>query len=678
MASTLVKCYANQSTYIDNKFPTTNFSNASELLVEEMFESDAPGGKRERISFISFNTNDKKLEKKQISVSFSICARDKGDSGNILCHRSKLPFVTQDMTYINSSEVYYDRDTYIEGISPDSTYQDNRSTVITYKLLVKNIIDNGIVLLPGINYQTFGVKPYNSTNPPYLEIIYHDIIPLVTDRYPSKFLDKKNPCTFSWKFSLDKEPTYGTVKQASSKFRYRTKGETTYTEVLIEGETNTHTLPENTLTADEIEWQVIVTSDDNIESTQSDWVSVTTVDSIPTCQVVYPNDTFIDGTQDNLFTWSHIIDTGSPQTKYDLQYSTDGTVWVDLSTETTPRESYHVAADTLPAGSIKWRVRTYNTDDVSGEWSVPGSIVIRSAPPVPSIVSIDKKSRPTIQWGSVGQEAFRLTVFQESKTVYETGVVGTNKKQFKLPIYLEDGNYKFELSIINVYGLESKPLIGSLDVLTTKPGVAQLTMKYLENAVKLFIRLNPLVTKAYIMRNAVPIKKITTQTEWIDYNASGSNSYVIRSVDANDNFADSELLWAATEIKRAVIAPVVDTSYILELKVRRDNPITKRGTVDLSGTPKYFAGREYPVFVFSQTTNETKELFYTFRSQAEFDKFKHIVSLRKTILYRDYQNEVFYGVVTSYEFDKDKYGIDVSFQMTKVDYREEISYDMGV
>ncbi len=202
------------------------------------------------------------------------------------------------------------------------------------------------------------VQGHAGKNPPYVIYNYADVIPFASNMFPSKFVDKKIDNTFRWNFDYYKYDVTGTIKQASAKLRYRNKSDTNYTEIAIAGETNTYTIPANTFTANEIEWQVIVTSDDGITSETENWTTLTTIDSAPKCEAVFPNGIFIDGTQNNTFMWDHIIDTGSPQSKYELQYSTDGTTWINLSTESTARESYTVPADTLPAGNLKWRVRT--------------------------------------------------------------------------------------------------------------------------------------------------------------------------------------------------------------------------------------------------------------------------------------------------------------------------------
>ena len=69
------------------------------------------------------------------------------------------------------------------------------------------------------------------------------------------------------------------------------------------------------------------------------------------------------------FKWQHIIETGTEQTKFDIEKSSDGVSFTALASQTTAIQSYVVAANALAAGTIYWRVRTYNTDNAAGAWS---------------------------------------------------------------------------------------------------------------------------------------------------------------------------------------------------------------------------------------------------------------------------------------------------------------------
>lgn len=522
------------------------------------------------------------------------------------------------------------------------------------------------------------VHSHTNTYPPYRIETYDDVIPFASNIIPSKFLDKKVSNTFKWNFDYDKTNVIGTLKQKSAKFRYRNVGNTNYTEVLIDGETSEYTLPANTFAGNSVQWQVIVTSDDGIESTQTEWITLTTIDSNPISEAIFPNGVLIDSTKDNAFMWNHIIDTNTPQTKFDLQYTVNGTDWITLASETTSRQNYTVPANTFKDEQIKWRVRTYNTDGVSSSWSNIAGVVIKQAPDMPNLISVENKARPIIAWGAIGQEAFRIEVLSNNDIIYQSDLIVINKKQFKIPIYLNDGDYTIKLYITNKYGMESKPLIVNIAISTIKPPAPIVTATNVDNGIKLTISKSSSDAKMYILRNGVPIKKLMNETEWFDYSANKDNKYIVRVIDANDNFNDSEPIMAITSIKYATIAPITNTSAIVNLKHTRGNPLIHRGSVNLIGDNHYFAGRPLPVYEFSEHLNEIKQFNYTFRFQNGFDLFKQLVLLRNTVIYRNNRGETIYGIITSFEYQSDKYSTDVSFNIQKCDYSEAINYDLEV
>ncbi len=245
---------------------------------------------------------------------------------------------------------------------------------------------------------------------------------------------------------------------------------------------------------------------------------------------------------------------------------------------------------------------------------------------------------------------------------------------FKVPIYLDDGDYTFDLSIINYYNLESKPTTGTIFVQTQKPSKIGATYEILNHGVK-FKFIPQGVSKFYILRDGIPIKKLTTETEWIDYAVNGNATYNIRAIDANDNFNDSEDIYVSVPLEYSVLSPVYDLSFMLPLKVLRDNPITQNGSVNYDVSNKMFAGREYPIAVFTQHKSHIIPLNYTFRTIDEFEIFKRIADMRTTLLYRSNKGDKVYGIIQSYEYNRDKNGIDVSFTVQRVDYNEQISYD---
>ena len=83
-----------------------------------------------------------------------------------------------------------------------------------------------------------------------------------------------------------------------------------------------YTSPANTFTTDDIEWQVEVTANTGAAGT-SEWIHVNTQDALSTPVCVSPVGAIVEDTQGVTFVWRHEISTGTAQTAYELQTSSN-------------------------------------------------------------------------------------------------------------------------------------------------------------------------------------------------------------------------------------------------------------------------------------------------------------------------------------------------------------------
>ncbi len=491
------------------------------------------------------------------------------------------------------------------------------------------------------------ISNHLSTHKPYRRVTFADIDTYTTNRFPNKFVDKKVANTFSWEFRTRSSPSTGIpLTQKSAKLRYRNKGVTEYTEIAIDGSQNSYTIPANTFTANNIEWQVIVTSDDDIESTQSDWVAVTTVDSIPSTQIVSPLNEFIDGTKEQTFSWQHVIDTGTAQTKFDMQIKATDT-WVDFASEITTNQYYIVVADTLPAGTIQWRVRTYNTDNISGEWSEPAGIVARSSPKPPYNISITATSKPVVRWQAEGQTAFQVIVYSGEKLVYNSGKLRSLEKIHTVTDYLANGSYSVALYIYNSYELASEPTIQTVTIDAFKPLKPTVIAEQVENGVRFTVTNTQ--DKMQLICNGKLISEFSNATVY-DYTNVGTNNYIIRVIDNNDNFEDSDVVTATTIIKGAIIALANSPYNLIFLNFSSDESITKTGQIGYECVDVQYAGRAYPCFEFGESHTQTFQLKYSIYNKLEFEKFKSLIAKNETIIYRDFDGNKIFGIISSFNY----------------------------
>lgn len=240
----------------------------------------------------------------------------------------------------------------------------------------------------------------------------------------------------------------GTWDSVSATF-YWSDGTSSHT-VAVQANSKSVTLPANTLPVGTITWYVTATDDQGTTSTSPTY-TITTEDSETTANPKAPIQTVEDARTAIVFRWETVNDHGTPPTGADLQISTDGTTWTDLGSVSGDVTEFTATADTLPSGTVYWRVRAYNTDGTVGSWSEAVNFVAINAPEAP-IVTADAVPFATIRWQADGQQAFRITV---DGTTY--GPFFGSAKSYTLDDYLGNGGHTVSVEIQGSTGLWSKP-----------------------------------------------------------------------------------------------------------------------------------------------------------------------------------------------------------------------------
>lgn len=378
----------------------------------------------------------------------------------------------------------------------------------------------------------YGVK---SSYKPFLECEYSDddVGIQASDFAPSSgaFVNRKQKNTFTWACKDDTDLTqvcFAEIKQTSAVFEWRVKNASTSKTINVSGATTACTVPANTFPSGTIEWRVKVTANSGTTTTSA-WQEITTTDVTPSCKPVSPSGIVIDATIVNRFSWQHIISTGTPQSKADLQWSADGTTWNTLATVTGENQYYDVPANTFTSGTKYWRVRTYNTDGIAGEWSDAAQIVVIAAPTAPSIQIKSTGPRPSISWQTSEQEAYQV----ELDGKLSVGTHYGTDKTWTSPAYLADGSHTVRVRVQNQYGMWSDWGAAALPV-TNTPG-ASITLSVQASSVA---DLNWQTSGSYdfylVYRNDKPIAKLT-QTQYTDELSSGNVIYQVRGCYADSS-----------------------------------------------------------------------------------------------------------------------------------------------
>lgn len=377
-------------------------------------------------------------------------------------------------------------------------------------------------------------------------------------------------------------------------------------------------------------------------------------------------DIYININQPINVVWS--ISSGT-QTHFEIEVETDG-VWGTIATGDTAETTYTIPADTLSNGNHKIRVKANGADGIV-KTSNEVSFIGKGQPSKPIITSISNASRPLIKWSAVSQVAYNIDIYKNDTVIISTGFTYGDDYSYQVTDYLENGDYTAKLSIKNSDGLASDEAVQDFTVSFTPPTKPTVTAESVENGVKFTV--DNLSDKMQLIVDNEVIKEFEDSIVY-DYTSAGETSYIVRAIDENDNFADSDVITATTTIKGATLALVDNAHDYVLLNFSADNDATKSGQVEYVYSELQFAGRNYPSYEFGTSKGKTLQLKYELYSDDDFNKFKSIVDENKTLIYRDAKGTKLYGVITAYNYTytytPNKYTIDCDLLQT--DYKAVI------
>lgn len=546
---------ASGSTAVAKNHPNTNYSDLTQYkFFVEPFTGDAGNIKRGDNVYINFPVPGDTYKFKRVTkVTLAFYAQPTAESDatykGIWTYVNALAsqFDADAMTYATRPEIYQT----FTGISEQANGNwtalneiiqlnavfDLKNYKSKKEELQQGIRNGFVVALRGGESGTseaiiFGAK---STRKPSLVCEYSDdTVGITADGFAptaGAFVNRFEKNMFTWRCdddTADSQVCFAEIKQTSAVFEWREKNASASKTISVSGATTACTVPANTFPSGTIEWRVKVTANSGTTTTSA-WQEITATDVTPTAKPVSPSGIVIDATIANRFSWQHIISTGTPQSKADLQWSADGTTWNTLATVAGENQYYDVPANKFTSGTKYWRVRTYNTDGIAGEWSDAAQIVVIAAPTAPSIQIKSTGPRPSISWQTSEQEAYQV----ELDGKLSVGTHYGTDKTWTSPAYLADGSHTVRVRVQNQYGMWSDWGAAALPV-TNTPG-ASITLSVQASSVA---DLNWQTSGSYdfylVYRNDKPIAKLT-QTQYTDELSSGNVIYQVRGCYADSS-----------------------------------------------------------------------------------------------------------------------------------------------
>lgn len=580
----------------------------------------------------------RKIQYFQIFAYVQAWTNDASYTGSCDIDRLLEPFDEETTTY--GTEPAYAVCTTIYNVMKGSVpkyYSEVLSSSGGYML--RDIIENGCQFR--LFYAT--VQTSRGTNVPYIEILFaNENVGLnISDMSPADgaYIPTRQDTLFTWLITEESDwYCVEEVKPQSIVFRWKDEAGTVHE--LSAGSAKSISVPANTFTGSEIQWQIEVTANSGIVTT-SEWITLSTSEPESTAIAKSPRNTVIDGTKTATFIWEHVISTGSAQTAFDLQISQDKESWSTLKSGTGSDTSVAVPGSELPGGTLYWRVRTYNTEGTAGVWSEAVNIIVVTAPDTPSITVTSLEPRFAIRWQQSGQQAYEVQL--DGTTI--TKRFGA-ESSYQHDGYLSTGTHSVRVRIQNQYGLWSEWGSAALPITNTEGTTITLNAEG-SNSVTLSWTGSSEYSGYIVYRDGVKLAE-TTETSFVDHFALGTVQYQIRGI-----YVDSGYYTMSNSVIANISVPCIMITAV-------ENPVWKRislstGSLRSTGlsasqsvTYLHHVGAELPSAEIGEAVTMTYNLDCAFKS-SDLAAAQAFEALRgKLVCVKEPGGERYIGVLDSY------------------------------
>lgn len=518
-------------------------------------------------------------------------------------------------------------------------------------------------------YLSVGTSRYSS--PPQLLIMFDDsnVQPKLTTPAPASGvrLNKASAITFSTSLVQSSAFTFKNLTAVSGTFEYRLKGASSITTAAatISSTTISYTAPANTFAAGEYEYRFSVT--DNLGQTASTrWSSFDTRDTVPTATADEPSGNLLDGDQPINFRWTHINESGSAQTKAELQKSADGSTWTALTTVTGSANEYSAPAGTFASGTWFWRVRTYNLDNAAGAWSDAASFVTVSAPSTPKVI-VQASPRPLITWQTNEQSAYQIQL----DTAVGTTDYGSGKS-WRSPIYLDDGLHVARVRVQNSYGVWSEWGSATFTVSHTAGGAVVLTVDA-DHRAELSWSYAGSWTEFVVYRDGVAIAKTTDYSYTDDYSV-GTVRYQVRACapDGTYNYSLSNEITVSVMPETVMLSALGSGKWLflrLSAAQHRTNAIKASRTLSLT----HLSGRKFPEAELTEFCDRSISVSYATDDEAEKAALEALMG--SPVCLKTPGGKMVIGILDTLSETESMFYSSYSFAVSQMHYPEEVDLD---
>lgn len=554
------------------------------------------------------------------------------------------------------------------------------SWVMTYSnrryspLELVDSLRTAICIKYNFSYDGSGVYMWaNGSYNPYVEVVYGIVKPETTN-FASGYVGYRNPykpVELTWNYYLNNEKLKingvefldrwivgESCPQKNSVLSIKANDAESYTELTIDGDENSYTVPQNVLDSGGFKWKVGVTSVHDAFSGYSNEKTITTVDSIPSTVIVAPKNTYVNASEAAVFEWQHVISTGSPQNKYELQALVGGE-WQTLEEKETALTSAVIPSEQLSSTITAWRVRTANNDGVYGEFSDPASVVLIVAPHV-SGVAVTGNVLPVVSWQSDDQQGYEVMVDDVS-----TGVHYGTQKTYAWQELLADGAHTVKVRAVNRFGLFSEWVSVTHTVANAGLETAPVLTAVAADGLDVELRWTGAGYSAVrIYRDGALLDNLTGYaTQYTDHTATGRHVYSVRVSDASGNYADSAPAVADPQILDAAIA--VEGVWDWVRLIYAPGADAPQRSVSLAPVYalNYYSGRAYPAVEMSAHRSATYSVSYALDDAGDAERLRGM--LGRVVVHKR-RDELLRGLLQSVSEVRTCWGEEVTLSIVEV------------
>lgn len=386
------------------------------------------------------------------------------------------------------------------------------------------------------------------------------------------------------------------------------------------------------------------------------------------------------------FTWKH-NDEGT-QSRAVIEWKLQSeTTWNTVEVN-SPNQYYDFGPNALPAGTIVWRVQTFDDYEEGSPWSntaiftsaEPADAPIITGPISPVITAI-----PTIQWSSLNQVAYEL-VIQNSlgAVIWETGEVPSVNRSRTVGVTLENSaNFKALLRVKDSNGIFSAWASKDFYTSYVPPAKPSVTAQPTSGQIILDI-LNPQPEGDQPAVSGNDILKLING-EWVriaegvgtqyrDFNveSGGIYQYKVRAIGDNGTSIESEQTQEVTTTFQGVwLHDVTDPDYTY-YQFKYDGG-GRSSQWEIESSVMRFKGRNYPVIETGEMQDDVVNFQLALTTAEEIEALKKLVYARNILCYRDGRGRMLFGIITRLPLNDETWrGQTTSLEIMRIDFKEGV------